>query len=64
LEDDPDFEALCADDKAQHKDSAPVTNIVVRTDDRFIPVALFLLLAILKTPQERGQQSKIQPGFH
>jgi len=60
LEGDPD--ALCACDGAQDKDSAAASNSVVRTEDRFIAEALFLLLAILRVPQERGQQSKIQPG--
>jgi hypothetical protein len=64
LEDDPDFEALCADDKVPDRENAATNNVVMMRDDRFIPVALFLLLAILTAPRERGQQSKIQLGFH
>jgi hypothetical protein len=64
LEDDPDFEALCADDKVPDRENAATNDVVMRRDDRFIPVALFLLLAILTAPRERGQQSKIQLGFH
>ncbi len=64
LEDDPDFEALWADDRTQPTQSAARSNIELRREDRFIAVALFSLLAILTAPRERGQQSKIQLGFH
>jgi hypothetical protein len=60
LEDDP--EALCADDSPQQRQSAARREIVVRTETRFMALALFLLLAIRTAPRERGQQIENPAG--
>jgi len=50
-------------DSAQQRQSAARREIVVRTETRFMALALFLLLAIRTAPRERASKSKSSWGF-